>query len=122
MIRNRASIQFDHYETIETNETINTIQSKQQEESMIVVKSWPNPAADVVYLSLTHKMGKHTNKRIRRVELVDLNGRTVLNKPLEEDAELRLELPAQARGLYLVKLTDSEGGVYTHKIFVQKER
>lgn len=121
-LRNKASIQFDHYEPMETNEVLNTIQSKQQEESMIRVKTWPNPAGDVIYISLAHKMGKYTKKIITRIELIDMTGRSMLSRQFHSDAELRVDLPQQLRGVYLLKVLDSEGGVYTEKVVVRKER
>lgn len=122
VLRNRATIQFDHYEPVETNTVVNTIQSKKQEAQMIEMKAYPNPAFDMVYVSLQHIMGKFTNKKINRVELLDLNGRVILSKQFESNAELRIDLPEWMNGFYLLKVIDSEKGVYTKKLVVNKVR
>ena len=112
-LRNNASIQFDAYQPTHTNQVLNTIQSKQQEESMIEVKTYPNPAADVIYISLIHKMGKFTNKVVRRVDILDLGGRVVLSKTFNSAEELRLNIPIVLNGMYMVKVTDSENEAYS---------
>jgi uncharacterized repeat protein (TIGR01451 family) len=122
VLRNKASIQFDHYEPIETNEVINTIQSARQEQQMIVVKSWPNPAMDVIYLNLEHRMGKFTERQIRQVDFIDLNGRRILTKTFGPADELRVDIPVLLNGFYMLKLTDTKGVTYTHKTYIRKTR
>jgi uncharacterized repeat protein (TIGR01451 family) len=123
MLKNKASIQFDHYEPMITNEVLNTIQSAQQEQQQIVVKSYPNPVMDVLYLSLEHKMGsKYTKKLIRQVAFVDLSGRTILSQAFTAKDELRINIPPFLNGFYLLKITDNSGMLYIHKIFIGKPR
>ncbi|MCC6760857.1 MAG: VCBS repeat-containing protein [Chitinophagaceae bacterium] len=119
-LRNKASIQFDHYEAITTNEVLNTIQSAAQEQEEITVETWPNPAMDVVYINLKHKKGKYTRKSIRRVEFVDMNGRIIFSKMFGPNDEQRINIPETLNGFYMLKITDSDGKMYTHKIFVRK--
>jgi uncharacterized repeat protein (TIGR01451 family) len=123
VLRNKASIIFDHYEAMETNTVINTIQSAQQEQQMIVVKSYPNPVMDVLYLGLEHRMGsKYTQKQIKHVDFIDLNGRNVMSQTFAPADELRINIPREMNGFYLLKIYDSEGGLYTHKILTLKPR
>lgn len=123
VLRNKASIQFDHYQPIETNTVVNTIQSKQQEEKWIVVKTYPNPAFDMVYVSLKHVLGDYTNKIVQRIALLDANGRMLLSKTFGNGAELRLDLPVWLHnGFYWLKVIDTENRVYTQKIVIHKIR
>lgn len=119
---NKVSIQFDGYAAVETNETLNTIQSKQQEEEMIVVKTYPNPTSDVVMFSLQHKMGKFTEKEIKYAEITDMFGRVLIKKSFAKNDELRINLPEILQGFYLLKITDSEHKTYSQKILVQKNK
>lgn len=119
-LKNKAAIYFDHYEPIITNEVLNTIQSARQEQSLIEVRTWPNPAMDVVYISLQHKRGKFTRKNIRQVDFVDMNGKIVLTRLFAPTDEQRINLPQTMNGFYLLRITDSDGGMYTHKIFIRK--
>jgi len=118
---NAALIQFDEEEGITTNEVLNTIQSKKQEQQYIVVKTYPNPAADVLYVSLEHLMGKFTRKNIRRVELMDFFGRTVISKYFAAGEETRMDLPRYLQGIFLVKVTDSEDNIYTKQVIVRRQ-
>lgn len=121
LLKNKASIQFDHYEAFETNEVLNTIQYKKQEEKLISVKAYPNPAGDVVYVSLDHLMGDYTNKKIRHVELLDMTGKVLLQKVFENNALLRFDIPEYLNGFCFIKITDSEGKVYAKKIILMKK-
>ncbi len=120
VLRNSASIQFDAYQPTQTNRVLNTIQSKPQEENMIEVKTYPNPAADVLFISLVHKMGKFTNKVVRRVDLLDLGGRVVLSKTFNSADELRLNIPIVLNGMYMVRITDSENVSYSQLVMFGK--
>lgn len=122
VLKNKVSIQFDHYDAMITNEVINTIQSKQQEMSMIEVKTYPNPASDVVYVSLAHKMGKFTSKMVRSVELLDMVGRSLIKKNFTNNDELRFDIPEFLKGFCFIKVTDNEGNIYTQKIMLTKYR
>jgi hypothetical protein len=117
---NKVTIIFDHYEAVETNETLNTIQSKQQEEEMIEVKTYPNPATDVLNFSLLHKQGKFTNKTIKLAELTDMYGRVVIRKAINSNSELRINLPQLLQGFFILKITDTENKVYSKKIMIGK--
>jgi uncharacterized repeat protein (TIGR01451 family) len=119
-IINNASIQFDTYLPITTNSVLNTIQSKEEEINLVEVKTYPNPVNDVVYISLTHKMGdEFTNKLITKAEIVSMQGITVLTKEFDNQEEIRIDLPIDLRGIYLIKITDSEDKNYIKKIIIK---
>jgi hypothetical protein len=75
---------------------------------------------DVVYLSLEHRMGKFTERQIRQVDFIDLNGRRILSKTFGPADELRIDIPELLNGFYMLKLTDTKGVMYTHKIYIRK--
>lgn len=119
-IENTAQIQFDMYEPITTNTVRNTIQSKEKEKDMVSVRLHPNPVNDVVYISLIHEKGdEFTKKQISSVEILNLNGRIVIDKKFEKEEEVRIDLPLQIQGLFLVKIKDSEGNGYLQKMIVR---
>lgn len=120
VLRNKASIRFDHYEALETNEVINTILSARQEQSMVEVKTYPNPASDVILVSLHDKLGKLTNRIIARIELTDLNGRVLLTKYTQDPNDVRINIPEWMNGFYLLKVTDTKNSIYTRKVWIQK--
>jgi len=119
-IMNSASIQFDTYLPIATNLVVNPFQSKAEEIEMVEVKTFPNPVNDVVTISLTHKMGdEFTNKLITKAEIISLQGITVLSQEFDKQEEIRIDLPIDLRGFYLIKMTDSENISYTKKIIIR---
>jgi len=97
-------------------------QSKQQEIQLLEIKTYPNPAADVVYVSLTHKHGDFTSKKLISADLLDLTGRLILHKNFGGEQELRFDIPINLRGFCFVKLIDSEGSVYTKKIVLARTK
>lgn len=119
-ISNKAKIQFDSEFALSTNSVINTIQSKASEEDMILVTLYPNPVNDVAYVGLQHKKGdEFTQKQLVKAEIVTLQGNTVLTKVFSPNEEVRIDLPLALRGLYLLKVTDTEGGTYVKKMAVR---
>lgn len=119
-LRNKAVIQFDQYIPLTTNEVLNTIQSKRQEEEMIVVSVYPNPASDVIYFQLKHKMGKYTGKDIRYVTLTGIAGQELYRKSFHAGEEWRLNLPVGLQGVVILNITDTDGRMYSQKVFIQK--
>lgn len=119
-IVNNATIQFDTYLPIATNTVLNTTQSKAEEIEMVEVRTFPNPVNDVVYINLNHKMGgEYTNKLITKAEIVSMQGITVLTKRFDNQEEIRIDLPIDLRGFYLIKMTDSENKNYIKKIIIR---
>lgn len=119
-LKNQAVIQFDQYLPIATNQVLNTIQTKRQEEEMIIVSVYPNPASDVIYFQLKHKMGKYTGKNIRYVTLSSISGQELYRKIFHPGEEWRLNLPPGLNGVVVLNITDTDGRMYAQKVLVQK--
>lgn len=118
-IVNSASIQFDSYLPLITNSVLNTIQSKDKELQLIDVSMYPNPAHDVVYISLKHKNGNdYTKKLVSKASIITLQGNVVLEKLFNGEEEIRIDLPIQYQGVYIMKITDSDGKDYFEKLTV----
>lgn len=119
-IKNSASIAFDDENLLKTNTVTNTIQSKAQEQEMTVVHLYPNPVNDVAFIRLEHRKGaEYTRKKIIRAEVIDINGVLILEKNFSPSEEVRIDLPLQIKGYYLLKVTDSENKSYTKKMVVK---
>lgn len=118
-IVNNGTIQFDTYLPIATNSVLNTIQSKAEEIEMVEVRTLPNSVNDLVCISLNRKMGdEFTSKLITKAEIISLQGITVLEKEFDKQEEIRIALPIDLRGVYLIKITDSEDENYIKKIII----
>ncbi|OYU85536.1 MAG: hypothetical protein CFE24_01140 [Flavobacterium sp. BFFFF2] len=118
-IINEATIQFDTYKPIPTKPVLNTIQSKELEEQMTSITLYPNPVNDVAYVGLKHQKGNEfTNKEITNLEVITLEGVTILSKTFEPTEEVRMDLPTDLKGFYLLKITDSEGNSHIKKMLV----
>lgn len=119
-IENKATIQFDTYLPIATNVVVNTIQSKEKEEEMVAVNLYPNPVNDVAFISLEHQKGSEfTNKQITKAEILTMEGLPILVKEFNSLEEVRIDLPSEIRGIYLLKITDTENKNYTRKMLVR---
>lgn len=118
-IVNNGTIQFDTYLPIATNSVLNTIQSKAEEIEMVEVRTLPNSVNDLVCISLNRKMGdEFTSKLITKAEIISLQGITILEKEFDKQEEIRIALPIDLRGVYLIKITDSEDENYIKKIII----
>jgi hypothetical protein len=77
------------------------------------LKIWPNPSGGTFQVSLPD-----ANERIERVEMYDLQGRTVAHTSYLEESQARIEIQNLAAGIYLVK-AGSIKGAYTQKLIVK---
>lgn len=119
-IKNSAFIAFDDENLLKTNTVTNTIQSKTQEQEMTVVYLYPNPVNDVALIRLEHRKGmEYTRKKIVKAEVIDVNGVVILQKDFSPSEEVKIDLPLQVRGYYLLKVTDSDNKSYTKKMIVK---
>lgn len=119
-IKNSAFIGFDDENLLKTNTVVNTIQSKEQEQEMTVVYLYPNPVNDVAFIRLEHRKGSEfTRKKIIKAEVIDVNGVLILEKNFTPSEEVRIDLPLQIKGYYLLKVTDSDNKAYTKKMIVK---
>lgn len=121
-IENKASIQFDVDTPLATNTVLNTIQSKTEEQEMIAVNLYPNPVNDVAYISLRHQQGNEfTAKNISHAEVLTLQGNIVLSKEFNATEEIRIDMPIDFKGLYILKIVDTEGKTYIRKMAVRSK-
>lgn len=119
-IKNNATIIFDDFTPLETNIVTNTIQSKGQEAELTQVSLYPNPVNDVAFICLKHKKGdEYTKKQIVKAEIFTMGGTSVLEKNFNSLEEIKIDLPLQFKGIYLLKVTDSENKSYTMKMLVR---
>lgn len=119
-IKNSAFIAFDDENLLKTNTVTNTIQSKAQEQEMTFVHLYPNPVNDVAFIRLEHRKGsEYTRKKIIKAEVIDVNGVLILEKNFSASEEVRIDLPLQIKGYYLLKVTDSDNKAYTKKMIVK---
>ena len=119
-IENKASIQFDTYIPLVTNTVLNTIQSKEKEADLVVVTLYPNPVNDVAFLGLQHQKGEEfTTKKITKAEIITLQGLTVMTAYFNALDEVRMNLPTEYKGIYLVRITDTDGLTYVRKMMVK---
>ncbi|MCS4302422.1 FG-GAP-like repeat-containing protein [Chryseobacterium sp. BIGb0232] len=122
-IMNSALIAFDDERTMRTNTVTNTIQSKAIEEELTIVQLYPNPVNDVAFIRLEHRKGsEYTRKQIVKADVFDLNGIRVLEKNFSPSEEVRIDLPLEIKGYYLLRVTDSENKAYTKKMLVKLKR
>jgi uncharacterized repeat protein (TIGR01451 family) len=119
-IVNKATIQFDLNMPLSTNVLLNTIQSKANEQEMITVDLYPNPVNDVAYIRLYHQKGdEFTLKQIKQAEILTLQGIVVLNKEFDLSEEIKIDMPIDFKGFYILKITDNEGKTYVKKMIVR---
>lgn len=119
-IKNSAFIAFDDENLLKTNTVVNTIQSKEQEQEMTVVYLYPNPVNDVASIRLEHRKGmEYTRKKIIKAEVIDVNGVLILEKNFSPSEEVKINLPLEIKGYYLLKVTDSDNKAYTKKMIVK---
>jgi extracellular elastinolytic metalloproteinase len=72
------------------------------------VQVYPNPSKGALTV-------KHTNSGIQRVEIVDLSGKLVYTKSLENNTEADLDISSLNKGLYLMKI-QTQNGIETVRI------
>jgi hypothetical protein len=105
---------------IATNSVLKTIQSKKEEIEMVEVRTFFNQVNNLVYISLNREMGdEFTNKLITKAETISLHGITFLVKKFDKQEEIRIDLPIDLRGVYLIKITDSEDKIYIKKLIIK---
>lgn len=101
-----AKIRADNYNNIATS-LASEIQNPNTEISFT-----PNPSSGIFTL---HSSSKNCNGRIC---VYDLLGNCVMNKVCSNDVNVVIDLSAQAKGIYFVKLQTREG-IETRKIIIQ---
>jgi hypothetical protein len=92
-----------------------TLSTSDQQNPKRVLKLWPNPAQDQLYVELP------AAERAQSIQFIDGTGRTVLtlaNRPVSEN-RLELDLSPLPAGFYLLRLSTRSGRVYSGKVIVE---
>ena len=67
-----------------------------------------------------HQKGEEfTNKKITKAEIITLQGLTVMTTYFNAEEEVRINLPTDYKGIYLVRITDTDGLTYVRKMMVR---
>jgi hypothetical protein len=89
-----------------------TIRSVQFNEQIPVVYVYPNPSKGII------RLGNINLGQIRNVEIFNISGLVVFEtKTVSPDGIHVKDLP---NGIYILKLSHSDGAVYTHKLLISK--
>ena len=87
-----------------------------KEREKMNVKVHPNPTDDLLFVELSN------GAEIANIALYDLQGRVVganNHSPLQTDATATLSLKSIPAGVYLLRVTDTDGREYHRKIVVK---
>ncbi|MBX2931552.1 MAG: T9SS type A sorting domain-containing protein [Chitinophagaceae bacterium] len=71
---------------------------------------YPNPAKDVLNIQYSN---------IKEVSIIDLTGRRLLNKNYDDLTFVQLNIATLSKGIYFVKVTNTEGNTQTQKLVVE---
>jgi uncharacterized repeat protein (TIGR01451 family) len=106
-----AGIYFDFNAPVITNtfETTFIAPLSVDEVAEINIRTYPNPAKDILYVSL------NTNEKVT-IELYDLQGKQIIQK-VEESNRIELNISTVKSGVYFLKLT-TKTAQFTKKIIV----
>ncbi|MCE7044698.1 T9SS type A sorting domain-containing protein [Dyadobacter sp. CY312] len=88
------------------------IQSVSFGESSSIIILYPNPTSDVV------KIKDLETKKVNGVTMVDMNGKTVYQSSAVSPDGINVK--AFSAGIYLIKISHSDGKISTHKIVVSR--
>lgn len=76
-------------------------------------KMYPNPAGERVEISSTN------NLTLSQFSIVDLSGKILLQQSLENTKQLTIDVSSLQTGLYIVKLQDVSGKIFTSKLDIK---
>ena len=76
-------------------------------------KMYPNPAGERVEISSTN------NLTLSQFSVVDLSGKILLQQPLENTNQHVIDVSSLQTGLYIVKLQDVSGKIFTSKLDIK---
>lgn len=128
-IENSAHIQFDRNLFIKTNTVFNTIdydiESVNTDLNQVFI--YPNPALDFVNISYYNALeleelrsGTMTSsgQTIPSISIFDLKGGIIyLNDHVDLDETLNVPVSNLAKGIYIVRVINSKGEIYSRKLF-----
>jgi hypothetical protein len=97
---------------LSTNETLIGVISGIEELSNKGIKIYPNPSSGIIHLDF------YNNKRINNLNITDLNGKKIVDKPIVNQKET-IDLSGFGDGVYLINFT-LENELIKTKIIIQK--
>ena len=75
------------------------------------IKIYPNPVADFLYIAIN-------NRNSYNIQLINASGKIV--KQINSDKNININVMDVSSGIYLVKVSDNNGNVFTQKIIINK--
>lgn len=84
----------------------------------IFIEVYPNPATDYINLN----MNNFQNTSVAEVSLVDLNGRLIYNKKLDnlkENNSFNIDLSSISAGIYIMKISNNGNNIYYEKLIIK---
>jgi uncharacterized repeat protein (TIGR01451 family) len=117
-IKNTASIYFDLNPAIQTNTTVNTVTVTNIHEGISDIRSatvqlYPNPASQYCTLVVSNAGAELSS------QLLDISGREVMNLGRVTNGTQTFSIASLAKGIYLVRITDSNGQNLIKKLVVE---
>lgn len=94
------------YKIIDTSLAVNTFNKNG-------LSFYPNPAKTEIFIK------NSTEMELSKVKIVDLTGKTVLNKVVENNDNLSLNITSLAIGIYIISVEDFIGNQYRSKLIVE---
>lgn len=120
-IYNKASIQFDYNDYIETNTVVNTISRSLYlaKNGLIKIHFSANPMTNETYVSLKAIDGSDVTTKLDRVEVYNIAGRIVKELEGANTIDVRIGRDRLQPGFYLVRVYDEFGMSYSERLIVK---
>lgn len=118
VILNKASIQFDYNEYIETNTVFNTVVSEVEIKKLLQLVIYPNPARSKATAELKTKTFMHLPTGIEKVFIYKFSGELVKSYPTPDANKVLIDSEKLPKGMYLVKVLDESGYLHSTKFSV----
>ena len=94
-------------------DTVSIVMSVKENDPNLTIKVYPNPAIDVVKIDL----GNLPNKNLHKLELVDLQGKSVgLESLLGTQSTIQLNVASLPAGFYFVKISSTKEVIATRRM------
>lgn len=119
-IHNKASIQFDYNDYIETNTVVNTISRSLYlaKNGLIKIHFSINPMVNETYVSLKAIDGSDVTTKINRLEIYNISGRLIKEIEGANSIDVRVGRDRLQAGFYLVRAYDEFGMTYSERLIV----
>lgn len=121
-IYNTALIRFDNNDYISTNTVLNTIRNRVNEAEGLLLNAYPNPASDVIYLSLDHSSTELKEVPIIHIHVYDPSGKLLSSHPVLDQQNLLIHTTELADGVYIIEAEDHQGFRHRRKVIVRRQQ